>query len=187
MFVASAEGQTALNGWWQITVFDPTSYTLIGSAYAGGYAAGTGRAAGPAQIARCWWALAGASGWWSFRDNMHGPSTNEAQYYSSCVNQFAHSGNAGNNIYPVSLVVPHAVGSYFANFGGFYDLIEARLVLRPANQSAGFRCVGELWNAFLVTTGTPIDTFKNAFDGYNWVQYSADPNLALWLVVSAAA
>ena len=63
--------------------------------------------------------------------------------------------------------------------------VEARLAWRVASVGADYSIVGELWNAFLVVTPMDKDITKDDFEGFNWLNYGAGSQAALWLVRSA--
>ena len=183
VFIAACLGNPALNNWWQITVIDATHYTLNGSVYGTGYVQDSGRAAGPKQIARAYWMLGTAnSSYTGFRTNMCGNQLPT----SSCVNQYAWTLN-GSSTVTHSLVTPRVQndGSTALNFGGFADLLEARLAVRVASTSAGFSIIGELWNTFLAMSPMDPDVMKDGFNGFNWVNYSSG-KAAIWIVRSEA-
>ncbi len=182
--IAGAEGNTAINGWWPITVIDANNYTLDGSAYAAGYTPNSARAAGPFQIARCFWLVGDQQSRPTFRSAL-GVTGNSVSSLV-CLNQYYYNVN-GN---PISLVIPVAAngGAQTYNFGGFSDIVETRLAVRPVSNSSPLVIVGEFWNAFLACAQMDRDTMKDNFDGFNWICYGSNTGgYSLWIVRGVAS
>ncbi len=181
--IAGAEGNPAINGWWPITVLDTTNYMLNGSTYAGGYAPNSARAAGPSQIARCYWEMGDQQQRTTFRTGMGNTSSSLSS--GVCLNQYAYGGNYSD----ISLAIPvcQATVAQVYNFGGFSDIIEARLCLKPVSPSSPFVIVGELWNTFIACANMDRDTMKDAFNGFNWICYGGSSGFSIWIVRGVAS
>jgi hypothetical protein len=191
------EGATpsAVNGDWQVTVIDSLNYTLDGSVYAAeAYDVDSGVSGSASRISRAFWAMGDevAMKQHSFRTTtgMMLNSLNNVNY-GVALNQFSYSYMNGFGSVGPRLKVPidDGTGQPAPEFGGLLDLHEARISWPITAYVSQVETVGNLWLAFVVPKGVPMDKVKHNFLGFNWINYTHNATGSrgsLWIATSPA-